>query len=158
MSPIVRTVSCKVPPSMWACIDSGSTGAFCINKTILLHSVIKWCHNINILTDLESTHHGLSSEVLLHNMGPSISIVKVKANQPPKQFSWVVDHRLHSHQVWSWSDLKCCEIEGFCDPHGLAQFWIWPWPWLFDVMITKPLVLTYVNDDDLYRWKTKKLL
>ena len=36
------------------------------------HHVIKWRHNVKIFTDLESTHQGLSYEVLL-DMVPKIS-------------------------------------------------------------------------------------
>jgi hypothetical protein len=85
---------------------------------ILRHCVTKWRHSIRILTDLESTHRGLSYEVV-HDMVPSISkfdfgihnfhsisalTMKVSADRHPKLSSYVVHHMLLVHQVWSWSN------------------------------------------------------
>jgi hypothetical protein len=101
MSPRGLTVSCKSPPHIQACIDSGSpfghaliqVPAFghvliCIaNRCILVfflqmisrHCAIKWRHSVKILTDLESAHQGLSFEVP-HDMVPSISKFDLKVH------------------------------------------------------------------------------
>jgi hypothetical protein len=71
----------------------------------LRYDVTKWRHNVKILIDLESTHQGLSYEVL-HDMVPSIlkfdlGVSKfqlaarpmiVKVDQPQKLVSWVADY------------------------------------------------------------------
>jgi hypothetical protein len=92
MSPIGLIVSCKSPHSgmhwlrfhhmgmHWlgspirACIDSGVNKCILCSllQMILRHCVIKWRHNVKILTDLESIHYKLSYEVL-HDMVLSIS-------------------------------------------------------------------------------------
>jgi hypothetical protein len=72
--------------------------------------VTKWRHNVKIFVDLESTHQGLSFEVL-HNMVPSIlkfdlrvcnfrptvRSMMVKASRIEKLISWVADHMLLSN-------------------------------------------------------------
>jgi hypothetical protein len=91
MSPRGLTVSCKSPPHIRACIDSGSpfehtlthipafrhtwtqgVNRFVLSllKMVLRHCVIKWRHSVKILTDLESALQGLSFEVL-HDIVPS---------------------------------------------------------------------------------------
>jgi hypothetical protein len=121
MSPIGLTVSCKSPPHIRACIDSGSPfrhglthiPAFghiwiqgvnrCVLfllEMILCQCVIKWCHSVNILTDLESAHQGLSFEVLhdivpsiwkfdlgVHHFCPLVLTMKVISDRPSKLIS-----------------------------------------------------------------------
>jgi hypothetical protein len=86
-------------------------------NSVLRYDVTKWRHNINILINLESTHQGLSYEVL-HDMilwipkfdfkvrkfWPAARPMKVKTIRPQKLIRWVADHMLLSHQLWSWSD------------------------------------------------------
>jgi hypothetical protein len=38
--------------------------------------------------------------------------IKVKADWSPNLISWVADHMLLSHQIWSWSDVEVDLIKG----------------------------------------------
>jgi hypothetical protein len=74
--------------------------------------------------------------------------MNARANLSSKLISSVESHMLLSHQVWSWSNQNYSKNKVFCHCHGLAQFWHWPWSWSFDMMVTRPLILIYANDDD----------
>jgi hypothetical protein len=86
VSPIGLTVSCKSPSHVRVCHDWGPPLGHAltqvpplghvltqgINRWFCFFLKIKWRHCVKSFTDLESTHQGLSSEVL-HDMIPSIS-------------------------------------------------------------------------------------
>jgi hypothetical protein len=69
---------------------------------IFRYDVTKWCHNVKILLDLESTHQGLSYEVLS-------DMVSLISSWPwGKQFST----RSEKHEGQGWSTLKTNQLIG----------------------------------------------
>ena len=132
-----KTVCCR------ACWNS-KTGVTDIQGKIqfLRHNVTKRRHNVKMLTDLESTHQGLSYDILhdmvhevlyndLHEgqLRPRALTMKVKADRYQKLISWAPIDVLYTHQVLSWYDKIYSKNKGFVD------FDVWPcvdlnlWPW-----------------------------
>jgi hypothetical protein len=104
----------------------GWTGALHILKNhFTSYCAIKWLHSVKILIDLESTHQVLSYDVQYDtsfNMKiwpqgtqffTSALTMKVTADRLPKIISWMVDHVLLAHQVWSSSNHEYLSLSIF---------------------------------------------
>jgi hypothetical protein len=148
---------------IWACIDSGWTCAFCFFLIIISrHCVIKWRHNIKILTDLESTYQVFSIwgttrygsiDLKIWPWGTQFSTLaltlKVIGDQSSKLVSWVADHVLLSHQVWNWFNTKYLKNKVFVSIKTWSNLTL-----AFDLdpyhvvkMSTNLLIVVYANDD-----------
>jgi hypothetical protein len=66
--------------------------------------------------------------------------MKVMVDQPSKLISWVPDHVLLSHQVWSWSNHKYSKNKVFVSFKIWPNFNLdlWPWPLSFGMMLLTP--------------------